>query len=493
MSGDPPVDRRDVRAYAEAAGVAVDGADLDAFRASIADLEATLAALDGDAIPDPGPPPVRDHREPDPDADPHGAFLARCSIAPTGSGPLDGMDVAAKDNLAVAGLPMTCGSELLAGFVPPADATVVERLLDSGGRFVGKTNMDAFAYGGDPDTMRFRLARNPHDPERMPGYTSSGSAVAVAEGLADVALGTDTGGSVRFPAAWCGVVGLKPTRGLVSHHGLAQFGKTVDAVGPLARSTEAAARGLAAIAGEDPRDERTRGARTGDYLDGVATADPADLVLGRPAAWDAAGEDAVLEVAGAALSDLEAAGATVREVSIPGFDLALPAWFAIALTELGAYVRHNGLNVWLLSRPDEALSAALRGLERPVEHTEQVAESLVLAEHLAAAHGDRYYGRAQRAREVVAAGVDDALDGVDALALPTVPTLPPTWEEGAKATEIAANVAPFNLSGHPAISVPCGAAGGLPVGLQFVGERFDEAATLRAAACVEAVRGAPAP
>jgi len=199
----------DVERYAERAGVPVDEETAAAFAEQFAQQDQLLADLDALEPPE---PPERDHWEPTEEDDPLAAFLTRCDVE-GGSGPLDGMTVGVKDNLAVAGIPMTCGSPVLESYVPEFDATVVERLLDAGARVVGKTNMDELAFGGEEATMRFRLAGNPHDPDRHPGSSSAGSGIAAATGEVDLAVGSDTGGSIRFPAAWSGTPGIKPTRG----------------------------------------------------------------------------------------------------------------------------------------------------------------------------------------------------------------------------------------------------------------------------------------
>ena len=490
MSGTNAPAPEDVRRYADRIGHEVDETTLKAFAEQFATQDELLATLD--EIED-RTPPDREHWEPDEDDDPLGAFLSRCDLAPTGSGVLDGLSVAVKDNIAVAGVPMTCGSPLLADYVSPEDATVVEKLREAGGRIVGKANMDEFAFGSDRSTMRFRLARNPRKETHQPGSSSSGSGVAVGSGQADVALGTDTGGSVRFPAAWSGLVGVKPTRGLVSHHGFVQFAKTLDNVGPLARTVENAARALEAIAGEDPRDQYTSGVSVGDYVEAAERGrenDASELVIGVPD--ELFGVDPELdELTHAALETLADDGAELRDVSIEAYEYAIPAWLAIATTEIGAYLDVNLVNYWLTDPTpyelNEALHAALKA--HPEEVGDIILSNRLYAEHLGDRYGDRYYARAQRARKLLTDGVDDALADVDVLASTTVPMLAPSWDETIEDIFGAvSNTAPFNLTGHPAISVPSGERDGLPVGIQFVGRHFDEEAVFRAAARWEALR-----
>jgi Asp-tRNA(Asn)/Glu-tRNA(Gln) amidotransferase A subunit family amidase len=482
-----PPTAEDVQAYADDVGLMV-GEEAAALAEQFAAQDDLLEPLERFAD---GDPPARRYWSPDEDDDPYGAFLTRCDIG-DGDGPLDGMRVAIKDNVAVAGVPMTCGAPLLEEYVPPADATVVERLLDAGGRIVGKANMDEFAFGGSRDTMRFRLARNPNAPDRQPGSSSAGSGVAVTTGDADVAVGSDTGGSIRFPAAWCGVVGLKPTRGLVSHHGFVQYAKTLDNVGLLASETDQIAEALQAIAGTDRRDERTRTATVGDYAAAVEqghTADPSDLTIGKITDMDGNAPD-LDAVTDAALDELADAGATVREVSIPDYEVWLPAWLGLAMTEIGSYLDSRASTQWTLATGDPALSVALH--DRLPDQSDELGSTVVSAwlyrQHLQKRYGDRYYALAHRARQALTDGVDEALDGIDVLASTTVPMLPPTWDEAVEDVFGAlANTGPFNVSGHPAVSVPAGTVDGLPVGIQFVGATFDEASVLRTAAHWESI------
>jgi len=495
MDDDPSVTADEIGQYARRARLDPERFDPAAQAAAIEAQDDLVARLDELEAPT---PPDREFREPTEDEDPNAAFLSRCDLHRTDDGVLSGLTVAVKDNIAVAGLPMTAGSPLFADHVPSEDATVVERILDAGGRIVGKANMDEFALGGDAATMRFRLARNPNDPDHQPGGSSAGSGVAVADGLADVALGSDTGGSVRFPASFCGVVGLKPSRGLVPLTGLVQFSKLNDEIGVLADSVADAARTLDAIAGPDPRDATTDGAIAEAYVDAVEGVDAAaveSLTVGVPEELFG-GDPAVDRAVRNALDDLAAAGATVREVSIPHFEYAIPAWWAIAMMEITAYVERNGSNFWQRSVGDPAFTAALDEAlaERSDELGDYPAEALLYGQHLLATDGPEYYARAQRARELVTAGVAEALTEVDVLAGPTTPMVAPAWDgdsylEDSTLDEAVRTTGPFNLTGHPAISVPCGRNDGLPVGLQFVGPRGADAATLRAAAIWELIDG----
>jgi Asp-tRNA(Asn)/Glu-tRNA(Gln) amidotransferase A subunit family amidase len=357
MSKDYTVSKETVLQYAERAQFSVTEEEADAFAEDFEAQDKMLTTLND--LSDCSPP-SREYRDPDEDDDNLGAFLTWCNLKRTTEGCLNGMSIAVKDNIAVAGIPMTCGSPLLEDYVPPEDATVITRLLDAGARIVGKANMDEFAFGGDESTMRFRLARNPRNPEHQPGRSSSGSGVAVGDELVDAALGSDTAGSIRFPAAWSGIVGMKPTRGLVPHHGFVQFAKTLDNVGPLARSTKIVARILEVIAGGDSQDQYTTGVTVGKYVNAAergASNSLEGLTIGLPE--ELFGHAPELDdVTQGALNNMKDAGAELRDVSIDGYQYAIPAWLAIAMTEVGAYFRANLTNYWLQGLSEPTLAAA---------------------------------------------------------------------------------------------------------------------------------------
>jgi Asp-tRNA(Asn)/Glu-tRNA(Gln) amidotransferase A subunit family amidase len=464
-------------------GVVADDAVVEAVTDQFAAQIDALEPLTGpDLASDPAPD--REWTRPTDEDDPLGAFLARCRLG--GDGPLDDLRVAVKDNIAVAGMPMTCGAPLLEDYEPATDATVVRRLLDEGAVVVGKTNMDEFAFGGDRSTMRLRLARNPHDPERQPGSSSAGSGVAVATGAADAALGSDTGGSVRFPAAWCGVVGVKPSRGRVSHHGFVQYAKTLDTVGVLARDVSTARRVLAAIAGPDPHDERTlrRDPPGGDLVDRRVALD--DIRIGRPEQLfgNAPDLDAVVEER---LDDLAEAGATVEPVTVPDYDYWLPAWLGLGTIELSRYLDADGTNTWALDPGAPGFADAMRrATDAADELGDPVVSAWALGRYLSDSAGDALYARAHEARRRLADGIDAALADVDVLASTTVPMLPPKWGEGIDDVFGAlSNTGPFNVAGHPAVSIPVGSLDGLPVCCQFVARRGADATALAVAETVE--------
>ncbi|MEZ3165092.1 amidase [Halorubrum sp. RMP-47] len=424
-------------------------------------------------------PPERASRRATDEGDPLGAFITQCEVEGDG-GPLSDMTIGVKDNIAVAGVPMTCGSPALEEHIPSIDATVVSRLLSAGATIGGKTNMDEFAFGGDKSTMRIRLAHNPHDETRQPGSSSAGSGVAVATGQVDAALGSDTGGSVRFPAAWCGVVGLKPTRGAVSHNGFVQYAKTLDNIGILGPTVEAVARVFEHVAGPDPTDERTMGASTNFSSERVTETNPENLTIGVVAdlVGNAPELDAIVEER---LDELSERGAEVREVNIADIGLWLPAWLGLGMAELSGYLANGGANTWALSpgRPAtvEAVSASVR---TPAQIGDPVLSAWLYGQRLRETDS-AVYSRAHMARERVTDGVDTALADVDVLASTTVPMLPPEWGDGIENVfEALSNTGVFNVTGHPAVSVPVGAIRGLPVGLQFIAPHGHEATALGA-------------
>jgi len=411
--------------------------------------------------------------------DPYGAFLTRCDISEPESGPLSGVEIGVKDNIAVAGLPMTCGSTILDSFRPHTDATVVSRILDDGGSIEGKTNMDEFAFGGDESTMRFRLAHNPRVPSHRPGGSSSGSAIAVARRYVDAALGSDTSGSVRLPAAWCGVVGIKPTRGLVSHDGFVQFSKTLDEIGVLARDPETAARVLQSIGGEDPKDEQTQNASTKDYVSSVETTDIETLsgmTIG--VLEELMGKfDGIDQKTQKIIDYLSENGAEIEFKSVQNYEYIIPAFITIAYSEMGAYMRARGQNYWLSSPERTPFVAALdKGLrERSDELGPTVRSSLLYAERLNADLNNEYYALALKAKNQITSEVEELFEDVDLLASSGVPMLPPRWNE--EFTDIftaMSNTVPFSLTGHPAITLPSGNIDGLPTSIQLVGPRFGE-------------------
>jgi aspartyl-tRNA(Asn)/glutamyl-tRNA(Gln) amidotransferase subunit A len=389
-------------------------------------------------------------------------------------GPLHGIPIALKDLIMTRGLRTTCGSRILRDWVPDTDATVARRLADAGAILLGKLNMHEFAYGPTGVNPHYGTSRNPWDRHRIPGGSSSGSGVAVAAGLAAGALGTDTGGSVRIPAALCGIVGLKPTYGRVSRAGVIPLAWSLDHVGPMTRTVTDAALLLQVLAGSDPADPSTAARPVPDYrratqgeVRGLRLGIPKDLFFER---LDPEVRAAVL----AAARSLEGLGAVVEEIPLPKIHHAGPASFAIIASEATAY--HEPY---------------LR--TRAAEYGEDVRARLTTGQFVLA----HQYLKAQRARQVIRAEVDAVLTRVDALLTPATPVPAPRLDEREVTVDGVTEDArwwlirctrPINVTGHPALSVPCGlTAAGLPIGLQLVGRPFDEATLLRLGHAFEAV------
>jgi aspartyl-tRNA(Asn)/glutamyl-tRNA(Gln) amidotransferase subunit A len=432
----------------------------------------------------------------------HNAFITEATIEGADDGPLAGRTVAVKDNISTDGVRTTCGSAMLESYVPPYDATVVERLTAAGATIVGKANMDEFGMGGTTETSAYGPVANPVDPDRVPGGSSGGSAAAVAAGDADLALGSDTGGSVRNPAAFCGVVGIKPTYGLVSRYGLVAYANSLEQIGPIARTVEDAAALLDVISGPDPKDATTRFDLDGDGAD--ATHPATDSNYAAAADGDVDGttvgvvtdlldgaDDRVVDRFEAALADLRAQGAETVAVSLDSVEHAVQAYYVIATSEASSNLaRFDGVR-YGVSGGDEGNWNDAFARAREEGFGEEVKRRILLGTYaLSAGYHDKYYKKAQDARAWVKRDFDDAFERADVLATPTMPVLPPelgdSLSDPLQLYLMDANTVPVNLANLPAISVPAGEADGLPVGLQLIGPKFGEAAIVRAAAAVEA-------
>lgn len=439
---------------------------------------------------------------------PHNAWAWRCDIKGAASGILKGYKVAVKDAIAVAGLPMRNGSKILEGYTPDIDATVVTRILDAGGRINGKTNCEDLCFSGSGHTSAQGYVENPYDPSRNPGASSSGSAVVLATGEADLALGGDQGGSIRLPASWSGVVGLKPTYGLVPYTGCATIENTLDHAGPMATSAEGIARLLQAIAGPDPLDHRQRGAiparhdldylaRVGDGIKGkrIAIVREGFAQDGRDTGFPPA-DPRVDDKVKAAVRAFEKLGATVEEVSIPMHLDAYYLWsviISLGSAEFmlkGAGVGSN-FKGYYASGLGEAASRALRA--RPNDLPASAILSLLANDFLQEQHGGRYYWKAQNQRHLANAAYDGVLEKFDMLAMPTIPFTAtqraaqdgPLIDYVATSFDMLRNTCVANLTGHPSISLPCGMIDGLPVGLMLTGRQFEDSLLIRAAAAFE--------
>jgi aspartyl-tRNA(Asn)/glutamyl-tRNA(Gln) amidotransferase subunit A len=406
-------------------------------------------------------------------------------------GPLAGVPLALKDNLCTRGVPTSCSSRILETWCPPYDATVVERVAAAGAVPLGKTNLDEFAMGSSTENSAFGPTRNPRDTGRVPGGSSGGSAAAVAAGFAPVSLGSDTGGSIRQPAALCGVVGAKPTYGLVSRYGLVAFASSLDQIGPFAATVADAALLLEVIAGHDPMDSTSIDVpppALGEGLDGGVVGLRVGLVS------ELTGEGIAPDVAARvrqAADALAAAGAEVGEVSVPATAHGLSAYYLIAPAEASSNLaRYDGVRYGL--RVDGATTAEMNTATRTAGFGAEVKRRIMLGTYaLSAGYYDAYYGKALKVRTLVVRDFEAAYERFDLLLAPTSPTT--AFRFGDKTDDPLAMylndvcTIPSNLAGHPAVSVPFGAgADGLPVGVQLLAPALGEATMFRAAAALEA-------
>lgn len=403
--------------------------------------------------------------------------------------PLLAVPVAVKDNICTRGVRTTAGSRMLDTYVPPHNATVVDRLQSAGAIVVGKTNCDEFAMGSSTEHSAFGPARNPWAQDRTPGGSSGGSAVAVATGMTTVALGSETGGSVRQPAALCGVVGLKPTYGRISRFGLIAFSSSMDQVGPFATNVADAAAVLQALAGQDSRDA-TSAARRPDNYSALLEAGARGLRVGIPSAFLEEGiEDGVREAFRVSIEELRAAGAAIVDVDLPHARYATPTYAIVAMAEASSNLgRYDGVRFG--HRAADAVSLRDMYTRTRAAFGREVKRRLMLGTYvLSGGYYDAFYMKAQKVRALLRQDYDTAFERVDVVATPTSPTT--AFRLGARVEDplqmYLADVftASANLSGLPAISVPCGFAGGLPVGLQLTGRAWDEATLLRVAADYE--------
>jgi aspartyl-tRNA(Asn)/glutamyl-tRNA(Gln) amidotransferase subunit A len=406
-------------------------------------------------------------------------------------GPLAGVPVALKDNLCTRGIPTTCSSRILEGWTPPYDATVVRRLIEAGAIVVGKTNLDEFAMGSSTENSAFGPTRNPHDPSRVPGGSSGGSAAAVAAGFAAVALGSDTGGSIRQPAALCGVVGVKPTYGLVSRFGLVAFGSSLDQIGPFARSVGDAALVLEVVGGHDAGDSTSLRQsfppvrdHLADGVDGLRVGLIAEM-MGEGIAPDVAAR------AREAAAALEAAGARIEEISVPATTYGLSAYYLVAPAEASSNLaRYDGVRYGL--RVEAPTTGEMMEATRTAGFGDEVKRRIMLGTYaLSAGYYDAFYGKALKVRTLIRADFDAAYERVDVLLAPTSPTTAfPLGDKTADPLAMYLNdvcTIPSNLAGHPAISVPFGVGDdGLPVGVQVLAPALGEPTMFAAAAVLEA-------
>jgi len=404
-------------------------------------------------------------------------------------GRLAGVTIALKDNMCTRGVETTCSSKILAGWKPPYDATVVRRLADEGAVFVGKTNLDEFAMGSSTENSAFGPTRNPLDTSRVPGGSSGGSAAAVAAGFATASLGSDTGGSIRQPAALCGLVGVKPTYGVVSRQGLVAFGSSLDQIGPFTTTVADAALMMEVIAGHDPLDS-TSLPQPAPMLTGELSKGVQGMRIGRITDMPEGSSPDVLAQLEAAFDALRAAGATVVDVQMPSMLYGLTAYYLVAPAEASSNLaRFDGVRYGL--RVDAKDLNSMYGATRAAGFGDEVKRRIMLGTYaLSAGYYDAYYGKALKVRRLIADDFAKAYTKCDAILTPTSPTV--AFKFGDKTSNPLAMylcdvfTIPTNLAGHAAMSVPFGTGeAGLPVGVQILVPALGEAPMFRVAAELE--------
>ncbi|MBD2594793.1 Asp-tRNA(Asn)/Glu-tRNA(Gln) amidotransferase subunit GatA [Nostoc spongiaeforme FACHB-130] len=409
-------------------------------------------------------------------------------------GLLAGIPIGIKDNMCTKGIPTTCGSRILENFVPPYESTVTQKLLDAGAVTVGKTNLDEFAMGSSTENSAYQVTANPWDVTRVPGGSSGGSAAAVAGGECIVSLGSDTGGSIRQPASFCGVVGLKPTYGLVSRYGLVAYASSLDQIGPFGRSVEDTAILLRAIAGYDSKDSTSLKVDIPDY---VASLKPdfkarRKLRIGVITETFGQGLDSVVEAAVTkAIDQLQMLGAEIHTISCPRFRYGLPSYYIIAPSEASANLaRYDGVKYGLRTPDADNLLSMYKSTRASGFGTEVKRRIMIGTYALSAGYYDAYYLKAQKVRTLIKQDFENAFKKVDVLITPTAPTT--AFKAGEKTTDPLSMylndlmTIPVNLAGLPGISVPCGFDDqGLPIGLQIIGNVLREDQILQVAYAYE--------
>ncbi len=409
-------------------------------------------------------------------------------------GLLAGIPIGIKDNMCTKGIRTTCSSRILENFVPPYESTVTQKLKDAGAVMVGKTNLDEFAMGSSTETSAYQVTANPWDLSRVPGGSSGGSAAAVASGECTIAIGSDTGGSIRLPASFCGVVGLKPTYGLVSRYGLVAYASSLDQIGPFGRTVEDAAILLSAIAGYDPNDATSLNVEIPDYAKSLQPNfhPRGRLRIGIIKETFGQGLDPVVEqVVTKAIDQLQNLGAQIHVVSCPRFRYGLPAYYIIAPSEASANLaRYDGVKYgFRASDADNLLSLYTK--TRAAGFGAEVKRRIMLGTYaLSAGYYDAYYLKAQKVRTLIKQDFEGAFEKVDVLVCPTAPTT--AFKAGEKTEDPLSMyltdlmTIPLNLAGLPGMSVPCGFDGnGLPIGMQLIGKVLREDQLLQVAYAYE--------
>ena len=400
------------------------------------------------------------------------------------------MPAGIKDNICTRGVRTTCASRMLENFVPPYSATVVEKLENAGVVVLGKLNMDEFAMGSSTENSALRRTRNPADPSRVPGGSSGGSAAAVAARMAAFALGSDTGGSIRQPASFCGVVGLKPSYGRVSRYGLVAFASSLDQVGPIARSVEDCAAALQLIAGHDPRDGTSVPGEAPDFMEGI-DGGVAGMTLALPGEF--LGEGVAPEVKEAVLraaKRYESLGARVETISMPALGSALPAYYVISSAEASSNLaRFDGVRYGARAASFEGMGGLYENTRSEYFGAEVKRRVMLGTFALSSGYYDAYYKKALQVRTLVTQAFAGVFARFDLVLSPSAPCV--AWRFGEKSDPMEMYLSdvctvPANIAGLPALSLPCGGdSNGLPIGLQLMGKHFDEKGLLRAAYALE--------
>lgn len=478
---DMDYDPKRVRRAAEAFGLDLTEADTLAEKAAQFESAAravTVSEPDADALAS----------AVQPGDDPFNAFNYRCSLGDS-EGPLADIELGVKDNIAVAGVPMTCGSGSFE-CTPRRNATVVSKLIDAGATVVGVTNMDEFAYGSTGEYCAHGRVVNPNAEGHVPGGSSSGSAAAVAAGLVEVGVGSDTGGSLRMPAAFSGVVGFKPTYRSVSREGFVGLAPSLDHVGTLANTVENAARAIEVMNGPDPLDPSTLGRNPATDIASAASDSVDGLTLGVIDEGMAVADQGVRETVEAAVVALESVGVTIERVSLPSMAEMLPLFSHITGAEFAALLSANGLVYGASTGYRESIRAALAEAIDRGEYGDRVREMAVVNQVVRERTGGDLYVRTWQLRRALLMEVRRALGDVDALLCPTMPMTAPAYGAVGEADSVPmtlANTAPFDMTGHPAMSVPHSDVDGLPVGVQIVAGWDDERTVVRLGGALESL------
>ena len=471
--------------------------ELEGFQALIPGLFESYEMLDRMPMPkeelkyrdrDPGQRPSREE-------DPLNAIVRQCTLKGASSGKLAGKRFGLKNNINVAGMPMSCGSLVLEGYIPETDATIVTRLLDAGAEVVATLNLDNFAFSGAGDTSAQGATLNPHSREHLAGGSSGGSAAALYYDDIDITIGGDQGGSIRIPASWCGVVGLKPTHSLVPYTGIVGIDNTFDHAGPMARTVADAALTLEVIAGKDPMDPRQGEVPVQAYTEALGRgAEGLRIGILTEGFGHRVSEPDVDAAVRKAVTIFGEMGASVADVSVPSHREAGGVVWGLIAEGGTALLKSNGMgHHWAgLYNPAlvETLGKFLRAQSNDLPPTVKLV--LLMGSYMGERYHGRMYAKAQNLRRVLRANYDKALEQFDVLAMPATPMKAHRYEPDLDTQGIVAhgwdmldNTAPFNMTGHPAISIPCGKSNGLPVGLMLVGRHFDDATVLQVAHAFE--------